>query len=422
MKKSIPLLIKEYAYFAVAAILLFTLLSPSGMWDMVFPGFIYFDYLVFAVIASLFMIVCAADLAIEKQSFFKPFRENIWLICYLAALIIAVAASVNPRLSCEFLPRYLSGLLMVYIIRSSELTYEKIRRIFGFLALGLAVAASYAILQRIWGIEPSKSFTDLAANPNMPGRVDSFFGNPSVFGFALSALLPVSAAYVFCEKSRLRAALGSTAFILGVTALIMTYSRGPWFASFVGIFVFAALSKPKLIPVLLLLGLAAFPFIPITVKNRILSAFNPNETSIGYRGLLVGSGLKAIADNPIFGVGPGTGVVQAFVLSNYWPPELAYRFTHSHNLFVQTWCELGIFGFVTFFGAVLHNIINAVRNFRKQSIASRVLSASLISGMTAMLLCGIADYTFSYSRIMLLFWILFGLLQSAAKLDTEQRS
>ena len=36
----------------------------------------------------------------------------------------------------------------------------------------------------------------------------------------------------------------------------------------------------------------------------------------------------------------------------------------------------------------------------------------------AMLVFGIADYPLSYSRIMMLFWILFGLLASDRKIDS----
>jgi len=244
--------------------------------------------------------------------------------------------------------------------------------------------------------------------------------------------LPVAAGYALCgfqaERHRgrsLRVVVGIIAFILGATALVMTYSRGPWFAAAVGMFIFIAFCKPKLIPVFLLLGLIALPFIPATVKDRVLSSFNPNDQSIGYRSLLVGSGLKTIADSPVFGVGLGAGVVQAVVLNNYWPSELAYRFTHTHNLFVQVWCETGVFGFVTFFGAVLHNIIMAVRGILEKkpradtrpAPTSKIFASSLIAGITAMILCGIADNTFSYSRIMLLFWILFGLLLSVRKCD-----
>lgn len=81
------------------------------------------------------------------------------------------------------------------------------------------------------------------------------------------------------------------------------------------------------------------------------------------------------------------------------------------------WCEMGIAGCVTFFGAVIHNIVRAVRGFRKKSRQIRMLIASLIAGMAAMICCGIADCPLNTLRTMLIFWILFGLLSAAGRIQ-----
>ena len=198
----------------------------------------------------------------------------------------------------------------------------------------------------------------------------------------------------------------------------MTYSRGAWFGFAVGILLFVVLYKPKLLPAFLILGVLALLVLPDSIMNRVLSIFNPNDTSISYRGLLMNSGLQVILDRPVFGAGLGLDTVRALVDQLYWPADLdpKYYFYHSHNLLLQMWCEMGVAGCVTFFGAVTHNIVRAVRGFRKKSGQLRVLIASLIAGMAAMLCCGIADCPFNTLRTMLIFWILFGLLTAAARL------
>ncbi len=412
------ILVKKRLDFILSAILLFILLSPQVLWDKKIGKF-RFDHLFFAVIALLFVLMCFINWAEGKRNLPKWFRENIWLTLYAVALFFSVAVSTNPKLSLILLPRCLSGLFIVGIISMSAFTYEKIRRIFGSAAIGMIITAAYAIIQSVQGIAPNKSFTNLTVNPNMPGRVYAFFDNPNVYGFALVSLLPVTAAYALGSKSRWRITLGTVAFMLGFLALIMTYSRGPWFGFAVGMFIFTALWKPKLIPFILVLGAITFPVIPVSIKERVLTIFNPNDTSISYRGLLTGAALKLIADRPILGAGLGLDTVKAFVLENYWPPELAYRFPHAHNLPVQIWCEMGVFGVVTFFGAVIHNAICAVRSIRKKSKFIRIFISSLISGITGELFCGVADYPLSFSRIMMLFWILFGLLNYARTIDKD---
>lgn len=412
-------LVKRRLDIILSGLLLFILISPQVLWDSMFGRF-RFDHVFFGVVTLWLVLMCVANWTAKKKNRFKVSGGDIWLGLYAAVLVVSVVVSTNPPLSLHLLPRCLSGLFIVYIIGMGELTYAQIRRIFGFVTIGIMIAAIYAFVQSVQGIAPSKSYTDLSVNPNMPGRVYSFFGNPNIFGFMLASSLPAAIAYAIKSKSRWCIALGMIAFILGCLALIMTYSRGAWFGFAVGLFVFAALYQPKFIPVMLLLGAVAFPFIPANIKDRVLTIFNPNDTSIGYRSLLTGSGVQLIMERPIWGVGLGLDTVKVFVLEHYWPPELVYRFSHTHNLPVQIWCETGVFGFLIFFGAVFHNIICAIRIVRKESRSNRVFIASLVAGMTGMLFCGIADYPFSFSRAMMLFWIWFGLLNYVRKREKEE--
>lgn len=411
--KAVPLFIKKYADCILVAILLFLLLTPTSVWDREY-GHLSFYFVVFPILTLLFALLCLANYIEKKRSLKKSFCNHIWLAAFTASLLVAVLASTNLLLSLTYLPYYLCGIFLVSIIYASEFTLEKIKRIFGFIAFGILITAVYAVIQRIQGVASNASFTNLAVNQNMPGRVDSVFGNPNIYAFALASLLPAVAAYTLTSQTRLRVAFGALSFMLGTAALLMTYSRGAWFGFAVGVFLFISLYKPKLIPILALLCLAALPFLPASIKNRVLTVFNPNDTSISYRGLLMNSGLQVLADRPIFGAGLGLNTVQDVVHQSYWPSDLnpIYRFYHTHNLFLQMWCEMGILGCVTFLGATVQNIVLSVKGMRKKNKTVWILSASLISGMIAMLLCGITDCPLNTLRTMLLFWILFGLLGS----------
>lgn len=418
--KAVPLFFKKYIDFFLVAILLFILLTPTSVWDKEYGGLhLDFYFIVFPILLVLFGLLCLANGIEKKRNLAKQFRENVWFTAFTASLFVAVLASTNWLLSMTYLPYYLSGIFIVGILYESDLTLTRIKRIFGFLVFGILLTALYAVAQRIQGVASNASFTNLVVNQNMPGRVDSVFGNPNVYAFALASLLPVVAAYTLNCKTGWRAILGALAFILGTAALLMTYSRGAWFGSAVSLFLFFALYKPKWIPFLLLLCVAALPFIPASIKNRVLTIFNPNDTSISYRGLLMNSGLQVIAGRPVFGAGLGLNTVQDVVHLNYWPSDLdaIYRFYHTHNLFLQMWCEMGILGCVTFLGAVVQNIVLAVRGFRKKSRTALLFTASLIAGMTAMLLCGMTDCPLNTLRTMLIFWILFGLLGSVRKAE-----
>ena len=395
----------------IAAIILFLLLSPQEvLWAAGIGMFGRFYHAVFGVVVILLALVVAANLVERKRIILR--RENVWLGIYLVALILAVVTSVNSQLSLNLLPRYLIGFFLIYIIDSAELTMEKLRRIFFVITVGLAITAIYAIIQRIIGVAPHASFTDLALHPNMPGRVDSFFGNPNVYGFALMLMLPLVLAYsvdALERKNRPQSAVGLTSFVLCGVALIMTYSRGSWVGFAGAVFVFTLFYKPKWIPILLILG--ALALIPEIIRIRVLSMFNPADTSVESRFVLIEPGLRILRSYPIFGLGLGYDTVRYYVLENLWSPEIRYSFTHTHNLFAQIWSATGIVGFIAFFGAILHNVICSLKNLRTQSSTARIYTAALIGGIAAILLGGIADYTLSFLRVLMLFWVVFALLR-----------
>lgn len=414
----IPIMVKKHLDYILAVILLFILLTPTDVWDKTY-GQLDFYYVVFPIITVLLVLVCVANWIEKKRSFLSWLRGNIWFVVFAVSLLAAVLFSTNRHLSVSYLPYYFSGIFMACVIYAGGLTYRQIRRILAVVTIGLLLTAIYAVMQRIQGVAVNPSFTNLTVNQNMPGRVESVFGNPNIYAFTLTSLLPVVVAYMLIVKSCLWRALGAISFILGVMALMMTYSRGAWFGFAAGLFLFIAIWKPKLVPIFLLFGAIAIPFLPTSIKDRFLTIFNPNDTSISYRGLLLNSSLQLIADRPISGAGLGLVTVQDVVHQSYWPSYLdpVYRFYHSHNIFVQTWCEMGIFGLVSFIGAFFHNMVSALRKFRQKSKSIQVLTASLSAGMVAMLLCGLTDCPLNTLRTMLLFWILFGLLGSVKKVN-----
>ena len=166
----------------------------------------------------------------------------------------------------------------------------------------------------------------------------------------------------------------------------------------------------------IIFAIGALMLIPENIRVRVFSIFNPADRSVDSRSYLIEPGLRIIRNYPIFGAGLGYDTVKNYVVENLWSPEIRFGFTHTHNLFVQIWSEMGILGIVSFLGLIFHNIIRALKNFRNQSNSTRIFTSSLISGIAAMLLCGVADHTLSFSRILLLFWVLIGLLSAARKI------
>ena len=81
--------------------------------------------------------------------------------------------------------------------------------------------------------------------------------------------------------------------------------------------VFVFLFRRRLLPLFLLAGCAAVPLLPDSILSRLLSIFNFHDTSISSRFPIYEASFKAIAANPVLGVGLGSELAWA-------PPQWAY--------------------------------------------------------------------------------------------------
>ena len=93
--------------------------------------------------------------------------------------------------------------------------------------------------------------------------------------------------------------------LVGVGALLTTYSRASWVGMAAAILLFCFLVNRKSIFFLILLALAAVPFLPESILNRILSIFSGSDESIGSRFPHLPGGAAALPGPLAHRRGPG---------------------------------------------------------------------------------------------------------------------
>ena len=195
---------------------------------------------------------------------------------YMAFICIALAGSLSTRLSLRFFAFHLTGFLLVLLVVSMVRKYEQLQLMVALAVLGLSVAALYGCYQSYIGVDIVASQQDMNLNQGMPGRVYSFFDNPNNFAEQLAMLLPLNLALFL--NSRWRGKLLSLLSLgVGLVAIGATYGRASWIGLAGAVLVFLALLNWRWVPVFLLVGLAAIPFLPETIYNRILTIFNAGE-------------------------------------------------------------------------------------------------------------------------------------------------
>ena len=246
----------------------------------------------------LFALFCLRGMH-ERTATLDIKTLGVYPALFFSMVCLAVPLSAYPDLSKRFLIYYGGAGLCLLITISATRHLKDLTRLAAGGAGALTVASLYAVYQRIQGVDIKSAYVDAALNPNMPGRVYSFYDNPNSFAVFLLLLIPISAGLVLSTKhwfARLLA-IGST--LLGILALIMTYSRACWVGFAISTIVFLFLWRPKLIPLLTALCIFSFPILPVSVGDRIMSIFNFSDTSTSSRFPLYEAAARAILSSPV---------------------------------------------------------------------------------------------------------------------------
>jgi O-antigen ligase len=175
----------------------------------------------------------------------------------------------------------------------------------------------------------------------------------------------------------------------------------------VGLIVYVFFMEKRLIT-LLTAGIVALPFvIPVTMLERFLSITNLSDSSTAYRIFIWQATLRMLNDFWISGLGQGIEAYNViypyYMFSNVSAP-------HSHNLFLQVFIELGIFGLIVFLLMLLTFFRTLLKLFYKtRNRKTKSFLAAFFAAAVAFLIQGIFDHVFYNYRVMLTFFIFMGI-------------
>ena len=340
-----------------------------------------------------------------------------YTVLFAAAVFLAWPLSYSSMLSFRFLFFHLTCMLCVAITVSTVDRVEDLVRLCAFASAALFLTSAYGVFQRFQGVAVNASYVDLSLNEGMPGRVYSMFENPNAFAEVLVLLIPLAVALALCSRGWTGRFVGALSALVGLAAILMTYSRASWIGLAVAAVVFLFLWKKKILPAFLLLGLVALPFLPDTIFNRILTIFNLNDSSTSSRFPLYEAALRLINRRPVVGAGLGTDVVRKAVadMNLYYGTS---PFVHAHNVYLQTWLETGLLGIVAFVASMGWTVKGAVRAATRPECPRpvRLITAAGGAALVGILVCGLADYIWTYPRVMLVFWFLVAVTLAGIRL------
>lgn len=395
-----------YIYF-VSFVSVFIFIIPHNFWSNIFGMF-------FA--AVLFLLYIVALSGSNKECVPGKNVNNIWfsVIVFGFSLMISCFVSYDMGDSIRVLLFFVTSFMLCHVIYASVKSMTGLEVICGFMYATLIITSAFALIQRVMGVEADASLTDLTLNEGMPGRVFSTLGNPNNYAEFLVLFMPFALVFALNFKPGKKRIALISGMLLPLLAILLTYSRSGWIALAIASAIFVMLYDKRLIPVFIVLGILAIPFIPQNILNRILTIGNLEDSSSSYRVDIWSGCLKMLKEYWFTGVGLGTGGF-AEIYPEYAVGESGVA-PHSHMHFMEMLIELGVLGFISYL-CMTFTLIRRSFKAAAKSVPAKIRNVAIAaaSSMTGIVLIGCFEYCWFYPRVMFAFFVCAGVAMAAYK-------
>ena len=401
-----------HTYLFLGLLALVMLIAPHSLWNNVY------GFLSAVAVAALFIFGSAARPERRLDAdLFGPYT-----LFYLLCVGGALAFSLSTSLSLRFFLFHAAAFLLALMAVNSVERLEQLRLTVWLAVAGIAVAAVYGCYQGYVGVEVVASLQDMSVNKGMPGRVYSLFDNPNNFAELLVMLIPLDIGLLLSAKGWRERLCCLGVLVPCVASIGLTYSRSGWIGLALAVCVMIALLNWKLVPVMAVLGVCAIPFLPSTIYNRILTIGNTQDSSTRYRFAIYEATGNLMRDYWVRGVGLGTDVLKK-AFADYPTMFDGNSPIHTHNNYLEVWCEMGIAGFLSYLAMLLYTLKSGVKSYyASKNRRLRCLLAAAVGAFCGILVIGIAEYTWFYPRNMFIYWFLLGVILACVKLVRQERS
>ncbi|PIQ89388.1 MAG: hypothetical protein COV72_03335 [Candidatus Omnitrophica bacterium CG11_big_fil_rev_8_21_14_0_20_42_13] len=359
----------------------------------------------------------AIPLKSAANMLFGDFSLGGALTLFFLANILAVVFSSNMKLSVNALIFKLSEYILIFIIAKDSIRSKSQCKfiIYAFLS-SLFFISLDGFFQAIFKY-------DLFRHRKLfQGRVTASFINPNDLGSYLITAIPLALSLAFSGLGKkIKTALAVLA-ISAVSILMFTLSKGAWLAFLLALLFWGRFSRKRYL-LYVLAGILAIGFaLPVFFKFSSFDLIKrmmlfSNDVGAMDRKFLWQAAIRMFIDKPAFGVGLGT------FMENYpkfWlrpTTEIAY----THNCYLQTLAETGIFGLLTFLLFLYIWLKNTLQILAKPEKSFFYFSLlGLTVGLIAYLLNSFVDTNFYSLPIAVLFWFILGLQQAVSRIIKDE--
>ncbi len=378
-----------------------------------------------SIILALLAIYTSASLIIKiirGKRYLKFELLDIFALCFMAVMLLGGLVSYGGTQSVKAAGIYTVLMLGYFLTVAIVNSKGELKRSVSILSLSLLLVAAYGLYQNFTG-NISAEWIDQEMFDSIEGRVVSTFENPNMLGLYLILLLPMLAAGFIGEKSWWKKPGLIISFAAGAVCLIYTWARGAWLGFLFAAVIFMLMWNRRTMGVLLA-GIFALPvlipFLPESIVSRFSSIGNLTDTSTNYRVYIWRGSVNMLSDYWLTGIGVGE---EAFGrIYPYYSFAGIEKAPHAHNLFLQMFIEIGVFGFALFL-AFLICLFQCGFSLAKhgEDREIRLIGCGALCGTIAALVQGMTDYVWYNYRVFFIFWLVIGITAAARRIDADIR-
>ncbi|HZG80549.1 MAG TPA: O-antigen ligase family protein [Brevibacillus sp.] len=407
--------------------------SQANTWLYLFLAYPLIDYLLrnilpIPVVSSLWdevlliILLVFTLLAYLEGNRTMPKIKHVLSALFVLGIALTVTDMAVWKASVEgfrSIYQYLIAFFMGFYLLKSVDQLEKLLKVLVLIGF---VTGLYGVVQVVLGVQTPGSWVQ--EGEAITTRAFSFVTSPNVLGSYMALIAPIATGLFIKVTNRKEKLLWAGVTLVTLLALLLTASRGAWFALAFSLFICVYIWKKRVALILVLagiIGVIGLYNVPDSVpglgslKNRVFGIFTPEYIDASLKAGRLdrwGDAYDKMRIEPLFGVGLG-----------HHGGAVGYRHfgtIYSDSYFFKSLAEFGLIGItllLIFVTMMLRNGVKAVRAWRNSP--HFFLFLGLFCGIFAVALHNFVENIFEVPFMALYFW-LFGGIFSALYADHIQ--